>query len=222
MTPLIPDVFVEPTRRLTFSRFSYDGRYGASLVSLVLGGWLLLNANVAQLAIGLGGIATYGADQVAYFLIQYIFAIAVILFGLGIAPATSGRRVIAVVLALVLIVVWTVLYTARITGAAGPLPFATGFITAPSFIVPLVTATGWLIVRERPGVSYVFLLLTLLGGAAPFFLVLNAAPSIASQVVGFIVAGVVGIGIAWAARAVAGAIQHSHDRSPLVDEPPAA
>ena len=213
--------FVEPTRRLTFSpRFSYDGRYGASLVSLVLGGYLLLNSNISQLAIALGGISSFAPDQVAYFVVQYVFAIAVILFGFAIAPAASGRRVIAVVLALVLIIVWTVLYTARITGAGGPLPFASGFITAPSFIVPLVIAAGWLIVRERPGVTYLFLLLTLLGGAIPFFFVLNAVPAIAAQFVSFVVALVVGVGIAWLARAVAGAIQTRHDRSLLVDEAP--
>jgi hypothetical protein len=215
-------VFVEPTRRLVFSpRFSYDTRYGASVVSLVLGGYLLLNANIAQLAVALGGIANYPIEQVAYFVVQYLFAILVVLFGFAVAPATSGRRVIAVVVALVLIIVWTLLFTARLTGAGGPLPFASGFFTSPAFLVPLVIGLGWLIVRERPGVTYLFLLLSLIGGAVPFLFVLNAAPAIASQFVSWLVAGIVGVGIAWLARAVAGAIQHSHDRSPLVDPPPA-
>ncbi|HEV7741285.1 MAG TPA: hypothetical protein VGO65_02605 [Pseudolysinimonas sp.] len=214
--------FLEPTRRLPFSpRLSYDGRYGASLVSLVLGGYLLLNSNITQLAIALGGSTAFAPDQVAYFSIQFIFAIAVIVFGFAIAPAALGRRVMAVVLALVLIILWTLLYTARITGTGGPLPFASGFVSAPAFIVTLVLATGWLIVRERPWVTYLLLLLTLLAGAIPFSLVLNGASAVPTQLAGFLVAAVVGAGIAWLARAVAGAIQQSHDRDPLVDEPPA-
>jgi hypothetical protein len=171
--------FVEPTRRLTYSpRFTYDGRYGASLVAVLLGGYLILSANLSPLALALGGVSSIPPEQTAYLFLQYAFAVAVLLFGLAVAPGTTGRRVIAAVVALVLLVLWTILFSARLTGAAGPLPFATGFFTAPSLIVPLAGATGWLIVRERPAISYLALLLAFLGGLIPFLLVLNAAPAI--------------------------------------------
>ena len=123
--PYAPVTWVEPTRRLSFSpRFTYDGRYGAALVSVVLGGYLLLTANISQLVLALGGVGAYPAEQVVLFLTQYLIAVAVLVFGLAIAPATSGRRVIAIVVVLVLLVVWTMIVAARVTGAAGPLPFA--------------------------------------------------------------------------------------------------
>ncbi|MEO8261933.1 MAG: hypothetical protein ABI566_05120 [Pseudolysinimonas sp.] len=215
--------WVEPTRRLTFSpRFTYEGRYGAAITALVLGGYLLLNANVSQLAIALGGVSSFAPEQTAYFLLQFVFAVAVILFGLAVAPATSGRRVIAVVLVLVLVLVWLVLVVARLTGAGGPMPFVSGFVTPSSFIVPLVTALGWLIVRERPAVSYLFLLLAILGGVVPFALAFNGAPALLSQLVLIPLAGALGVAIAWLARAVAGAIQRSHLSDGYVDPPVAA
>jgi len=218
-----PVAWVEPTRRLQFSpRFTYDGRYGAALVSVVLGGYLLLTANVSQLVLAIGGVGAYPAEQFVLFLTQYLIAVAVLLFGLAVAPATSGRRVIAIVVVLMLLVVWTMIVAARVTGATGPLPFATGFVVATSFIVPLVTATGWLIVRERPAISYLLLLLTLIGGALPFFLTLNAVPSTVSYLVALPLTVVLGAGIAWLARAIAVATQRMHLHDGLVDPPVAA
>jgi len=221
--PYAPVSWVEPTRRLPFSpRFTYDGRYGAALVSVVLGGYLLLTSNVSQIVLAASGVGAYPADQVVLFLTQYLIAIAVLVFGLAVAPATSGRRVIAIVMVLVLLVVWTMLVGARVTGAAGPLPFASGFVVATSFIVPLVTATGWLIVRERPGISYLLLLLTLIGGALPFFLALNSIGSTISYLVAIPLTVVLGAGIAWLARAIAAGTQRMHVHDGLVDPPVAS
>ncbi len=218
--PYAPVPWVEPTRRLAFSpRFTYDGRYGAALVAVVLGGYLLLTANVSQLGLALGGVGAYPADQVVLFLTQYLIAVAVLVFGLAIAPATSGRRVIAVVVVLVLLVVWTMIVAARVTGAAGPLPFASAFVVPASFIVPLVTATGWLIVRERPAISYLLLPLTAIGGALPVFFTLNAMPSTFSYQVALPLAAVLGAGIAWLARGIAAGTQRMHSHDNLVDPP---
>lgn len=221
--PVVPTGWVEPTRRLPFSpRVAYTGRYGTSVTALVLGSYLLLTTNVSQLAIGLGGISSFTPDQMAFFVIQFLTAVAVIVFALAAAPATTGRRVIAIVVVLVLVLIWLILVTARITGNAGPLPFTMGFVTPQSFIVPLVTVLGWFIVRERPAVSYLFLLLSILGGVIPFALVYNGVPALVGQLFVVPLAGVLGVGMAWLGRAVAGAIQRSHLADPYVDQPPAA
>ncbi|MGN6501349.1 MAG: hypothetical protein ACTHKX_00395 [Pseudolysinimonas sp.] len=218
----LPDaapVFVEPTRRYAYSpRITYEGRYGASLVAMVLGGYLLVVSNVSQLAIGLAGLASYPAQQTALFLMQYRFAIAVVVFGLAVAPGALGRRVIAIVVVLVLILIWTLIFMARLTGSV-PLPYASGVITAPAFIVALALPAGWLIVRERPGVSYLFLLASILAGLVPFLFVLAAAPVGVTQWTMAPLALIVGVGIAWAARAVAALVQSRHARSGLVDPP---
>lgn len=221
--PAAPVAWVEPTRRLAFSpRFSYDGRYGATLVSVVLGGYLLLTTNVSPLALAVVGVGAYPDQQVILLFTQYLFAVAVLVFGLAIAPATSGRRVIAIVVVLIVLVLWTMLVGARVAGAAGPLPFASGFVVATSFIVPLVTATGWLIVRERPALSYLLLLLTPIGGAVPFFFALNSMPSTVSYLVAMPMAAALGGGIAWVARAIAAGTQRMHLHDGLVDPPVAS
>jgi hypothetical protein len=213
--------WTEPTRRLTFSpRFTYEGHYGASVVALLLGGYLFLNTNLSQLAIGLAGVASYPAEQVAVFLLQFVFAIVVILFGLAVAPATPARRGAAVVAALVLIILWTLLFSARITGAASALPTATGFIASPSFIVPLAVVLGWLIVRERPGITYLVLLLSILGGAIPFAVVMNSAPVIVPQLLSNPLTLVLGVGMAWIARAIHAAYGSRRAADPYVDAPP--
>jgi len=215
--------FVEPTRRYPYDpRVTYEGRYGASLVSLLLGGYLLLNTNISQLALGLTGLASYQAEQTAFFLSQYLFAVVVVMFGFAVAPGATGRRVIAAVVVLVLILLWTVLLTARITGMGGPLPYAIGFVVSTAFIVSFALPLGWLIVRERPGVSYVFLVLSILGGVIPFVASLAGIPSILAVVLNNPLALVLGVGIAWLARLVAGALQRAHANSPYVDPAPPA
>jgi hypothetical protein len=214
--------WTEPTRRLTFSpRFTYEGHYGASLVALLLGGYLLLNTNLSQLALGLSGRAAFPPEQVVVFLLQYLFAVGVVLLALALAPASPGRRVGAVVVTLILILLWTILFSARITGTAGPLPTATGFIAAPSFIVPLAAVTGWLIVRERPGLSYLVLLLSIIGGAVPFALVLNSMPSVVTQLLLGPLTLVLGVGMAWIARAIAAAYGSRFASDEYIDAPPA-
>jgi hypothetical protein len=211
--------FVEPTRRYPYSPvITYEGRYAASLVALVLGGYLLLSSNLAPLALGLSRVSSFPLEQTVLLLLQYLFAIAVVVFGLAVAPGAVGRRVIAAVVVLVLVLVWTLLFSARLSGSV-PLPFATGFITAPAFLVSLALPAGWLIVRERPGVSYALLLVSLVGGLVPFLLTLGAAPSAFIQWVGNPLTLVLGVGTAWGARAIAAMVQHTHDRSPLVDPP---
>jgi hypothetical protein len=214
--------WTEPTRRLPFSpRFSYDARYGASLVAVLLGGYLLLFANVSQVTLGLSGRG-FPLEQTVYLLIQYLFAVLVVVVGLLIAPGTQGRRVFAVVAVLIVLVVWTLLVSARMTGAASPLPaFVTGFVVSPVFIVPLVTTLGWLIVRERPAVSYLLLVATLFGGTISFAATLNAVPAIVTMLIAPPIAGAIGIGIAWGARGIAATIQRMHLSDGLIDQPPA-
>lgn len=215
--------FVEPTRRYPYDpRITYEGRYGASLVAVLLGGYLLLNVNISQLALGLAGLTGLPPEQTAIFFLQYAFAIIVVLFGLAVAPGAVGRRVIAAVVVLVLIVIWSIFVGTRLTGASGPLPFFTGFFTSPSFIVALTLPLGWLIVRERPGLSYLLLILSFLGGLIPFLAILNAAPSAAMQLLMAPLTLIVGAGIAWLARAIAGGIQSMQANSQYVPPAPAS
>jgi hypothetical protein len=196
-------MFTEPTRRLTFAPpFTYDARYGASLVAILLGSYLLLGANVSQVALALSGLGGLPANVIAVLVSQLVFAVLVLVAGFLIHPATSARRLTAAVIVLAGLVVWIVLTSGRITGSI-PMPPLSIVILAPSFAVTVLATAGWLIVRERPAPTYLLLILILVGGVIPYALVMAAVDSGTSLLAVTPIAAVLGIGVAWLARAIA-------------------
>lgn len=196
-------MFTEPTRRLTFAPpFTYDARYGASLVAVLLGSYLLLNANVSQVALALSGLGGLPANVTALLVAQLVFAVIVLVVGFLIHPSTPIRRLAAGAIVLIGLVLWIVLSGARITGAVS-LPPLSIVVLAPSFAVTALATAGWLIVRERPAVSYLLLIAILIGGVIPYAMVMAAVDSGTSLLAVTPIAAVLGIGVAWVARAIA-------------------
>jgi hypothetical protein len=212
-------MFTEPTRRLSFAApFTYDARYGASLVAVLLGSYLLLNANVSQVAVALAGLASMPPTVTALLMLQFVFAGLVLVAGVLIHPATPTRRLIAAAVIVIGLVLWFVLSSARITGALRLPPLSLA-VLAPSFAVTVIATAVWLIVRERPGVSYLLLILVLAGGFIPYALVMANVDSGTSQLAVTPIAAILGIGIAWLARAIAGGFSRGVTTVPV---PPAA
>ena len=144
-------MFIEPTRRLTFAPpFTYDARYGASLVAVLLGSYLLLNTSVSQIAVALAGLGAMPQTVTALLVTQLVFAGLVLLAGILIHPATPARRLAAGAVVLVGLILWVVLSGVRVTGAVR-LPPLSIVILAPSFVITLLAVAAWLIVRERHG-----------------------------------------------------------------------
>jgi hypothetical protein len=196
-------MFTEPTRRLSFTPpFTYDARYGASLVAVLLGSYLLLNANVSQVALALSGLGGLPANVTALLVTQLVFAGMVLVAGFLIHPATGARRVAAAAIVLVGLILWIVLTSARITGAA-QLPALSIVVIAPSFAVTVLATAGWLIVRERPAATYLLLIVILAGGFIPYAMVMASVDSGTSLLAVTPLAAVLGIGVAWLARAIA-------------------
>jgi len=196
--------WTEPTRRLVFrSPFSYDGRYGASLVGLLLGGYLLMQASIEQLALALSGGTAWPLEYVAVMLLQLAFAVIVVVASLLIAPATPTRRAVAAVVAVAVIVAWMLLAGGRLSGDLSGLPFWTYGFTTVSFAGMLAPTLGWLIVRERPARTYALLLLTLIAGAVPFWAIDAGVPGVLVQTLLPGIALGTGVGIAWLARVLA-------------------
>jgi hypothetical protein len=188
-------MWTEPTRRLTFTPpFSYDARYGASLVAVLLGSYLLLTANVSQVVLALTGLGGIPPTVLALLLAQLVFAGIVLLAGVLIHPATPTRRLVAVAIVLVGLILWIVLSGARLTGSV-PMPPLSIVILAPSFAVTALATAAWLIVRERPAASYLLLILTLAGGVIPYAMVMAAVDSGTSLLAITPLAAVLGIGV---------------------------
>lgn len=214
-------MFTEPTRRLTFTPpFSYDGRYGASLVAFLLGSYLLLNANVSQVGTALSGLGGLPPTVIAVLVLQLLFAALVLIAGIVIHPTTPTRRLVAAAVVVIGLVLWFIVTTARLTGDLR-LPPLSIVLVAPSFAVTVIATAAWLIVRERPGVTYLLLILTIVGGLIPFALVMANVDSGTSQMVIIPIAAIIGIGIAWLARAIAAGLSRGAAIS-TAPVPPAA
>jgi hypothetical protein len=212
-------MFIEPTRRLTFAPpFTYDARYGASLVAVLLGTYLLLNSNVSQIAVALSGLAAMPQTVTALLVSQLVFAALVLLAGILIHPATPARRLAAGAVVLVGLILWVVISGARVTGTVR-LPPLSMVIFAPSFAITLLAVAAWLIVRERHGASYLLLILTLAGGFIPYALVMSGVDSGTNGLAVTPIAAVLGVGIAWLARAITAGLSHGVATAPV---PPAA
>lgn len=210
-------MWIEPTRRLSFTPpFTYDARYGASLVAVLLGAYLLLNANVSQVALALSGLGAMPGNVTALLVSQLVFAIVVLVAGFLIHPTTGVRRVAAAAIVGVGLIVWIVLLAVRITGAVRLPPLST-VVIAPSFAVTLLATAAWLIVRERPAGTYLLLVVILAGGFIPYALVMASVDSGTSLLAVTPIAAVLGIGIAWLARAIAAGLSRG-----AVPAPPAA
>ena len=207
-------MWTEPTRRLAFEPpFTYDARYGASLVAVLLGSYLLLNANVSQVALALSGLGGIPGNIAGLLLAQLVFAALVLLAGFLIHPTTPGRRLAAAAVVLIGLIMWIVLSAARVTGSI-PLPPLSIVVLAPSFAITLLATAGWLIVRERPGVTYLLLLLIIVGGVIPYVLLMAATDSGTTLLAVTPVAAVLGIGVAWVARAIAAGLSRGTDPVP--------
>jgi hypothetical protein len=212
-SPLDPPVaagWQEPARRHPFGRrFDYSGRYAASLVILLFGVYLQITTNFAQLVQSAAFGAGYSEDITVLFVTQFIFTIACFVIAFLIAPTTIGRRALAAGVALVILVVWAILFAGRLTG---DIPMSGGnvvgiLLTAPAGAGLLAALLGWLIVRERPALSYVVLILVPVVGLVGYGLLLNAMTSGITIMVTTVLTTVIGVGAAWAARGLATLVQ---------------
>lgn len=212
-------MFTEPTRRLNFAApFTYDARYGASLVAVLMGSYLLLNANVSQVGMALTGLGGMPPTVVVLLVVQLVFAVLVLIAGLLVHPTTPTRRLVATAVVLVGVVLWFVVSTGRLTGDVRLPPLSLVFVT-PAFAVTVLATAAWLIVRERPGVTYLLLILTVVGGLIPYALVMANVDSGTNQLAVTPIAAILGIGIAWLARAIAAGLSRGVATAPV---PPGA
>ena len=164
--PPAPVTWTEPTRRLTFSpRFTYEGRYGASLVALRARRLPAAQHQPCPARDRARPACRRSRPSRSRSSSSSTCSRWPSSSSVSPSPPPPGRRVIAVVVVLVLIVVWAIC-TRRASRArrvrCRSLP-ASSLRRRSS--CRLSTVLGWLIVRERPGSQLPALLMSLLGGA---------------------------------------------------------
>jgi len=188
-----------------------SARYGASLVTLLFAVYLQINNNFAQFVQSVSLHSGMGADITALLGFQFFFVVSCFVAAFLMAPTTLPRRLIAAGAAVVLLVIWAVFFAGRITGSitlpGGP--FLSTVFVSSAYVGALVAVLGWLIVRERPGLSYLVVLLMPLIGVVSWFLLRAAAPAGVTLIVTTLVTAIIGVGAAWAARGLASLVQRT-------------
>jgi len=176
-------------------RWNASSRYGASLVAIVLGGYLAMRAGLNVMWL------QSDADVIGALLLQFFVGGAVLVAGALIAPASLARRVLASAVVVAGLTVHAV-GSASVTNATPPfLLYGSMSVTIGAF----TAAAVWLIVRGRSLPTFVLLLgfatvpllterLTHTGWSGVTRDDLLTAASAA-----------IGVGVAWAAAAVDGA-----------------
>ncbi|MGN6326765.1 hypothetical protein [Pseudolysinimonas sp.] len=175
-----------------------------SLIAVLLGAYLLINGSWSNFA---SALLTHDGLLGFLFVTQLLFGLVVLLFGVLVAPVDGTRRAIAAIVVVVLVAIWAVLQPAYVLGAARiPIrsAFNIGFLFGAPFPVTLAAAASWLIIRRRPGVSYLLLIATVIIPIALNAVLLAAAPSVVSVIVTTVLTTIVGVGIAWGGPAIAG------------------
>ncbi|WP_240555547.1 hypothetical protein [Plantibacter flavus] len=173
-------------------RWNASSRYGASLVAVVLGGYLAMRAGLNVMWL------QSDADVIGTLLLQFFVGGAVLVAGALIAPATLARRVFASAVVVAGLAVHAV-GSASATSATPPfLLYGSMSITIGAF----TAAAVWLIVRGRSLPTFVLLI----GFAAVPVLTERLTHTGWSGIIREdLLTGVsaaIGIGVAWAAAAV--------------------
>ncbi|HXH36954.1 MAG TPA: hypothetical protein VNJ54_21440 [Plantibacter sp.] len=176
--------------------WSASGRYGASLIAVLLGGYLLMRT---QLPIAMLQPAE-ATEIILSLVLQFVTAAAVLLAGALLAPATLARRLTAIIV-IVAALGAHIIGSATVNIATPTLLVYTALpITTGAFIATAV----WLIVRGR---SWPTLSLLVAFAAVPFLierLSYTGWTGIVRDEVVLATTAVIGIGLAWGAAAVDG------------------
>lgn len=170
----------------------------ASAIAVFLGGYLVILALSGELGLSVSGVAGNAPEVLALQLAQTIFAVAVVVAGLLLAPARVESRLMASAVVIVLAVVTIASQAARFSSGFGGIPgsmtLANGF-----FMGVLACGAAWLVVRSARAGWLVLLLVAVLIPMPYLFQVANV-PAAFYQLAAFAMSGLIGAGIIIAGR----------------------
>lgn len=120
----------------------------AAAIAVYLGGYLLTPSLSGQLGFLVTGLSGQ-SDLVVSFVLQAIFAAAVVVGGFLLVPAPIGLRLIAIAVVVVAIVVTIASQAARISGPMGAATVPMSLTVSNGyFMAALAVGGGWLLVRQ--------------------------------------------------------------------------
>jgi hypothetical protein len=169
------------------------------MVGVMFAAWLNISTDFSAFIQAANYAGALGTDVPAVDFVHYVVMLGLYVVSFVIVPTTGARRLGAVTLASVLLLLWATVGIERgIGNIVEPIAFWT-FIVNQGMITLVVALGGWLIVRGRHPLAFVVLLLVLIPPVVSRILVDVSATSGAYALVTEAMVVVLGIGGAWLA-----------------------
>lgn len=189
---------------MTTARVSLDAgtRYGIALVGVLFAGYLNIATGFTTFlqAVDFGG--TLGSDNSIVNAVQFLTILGIYVAAFAIAPASGGRRLAAITLACVVLLLWATFGIERSVGNIGEPVQLWLFVLNQGFITLVVALGGWLLVRQRHPLAFVVLPIAIV---PPIVAAVLRDASVTSGAYVLIIEAIVvlgGIGGAWAGWAI--------------------
>ena len=183
-------------------RFDRNARYGAALVGVMFAAFLNIATDFSAFLQAANYAGALGTDVPAVDFVEFLLILGLYVTSFAIMPTTGARRLGAVTLACVVLLLWATVGIERGIGNIDhPVAFWT-FVVNQGLITLIVALGGWLLVRGRHPLAFLVLLVAIVPPIVSRILVNVAATSGAYTLVTEAMVVVFGIGGAWLAAAI--------------------
>lgn len=194
-------------------RFDRNARYGASMVGVLFAAYLNIITNFDAFIQAENYAGVLGTDVPAVDVFEFLVCLGLYVVSFSIFPTSGARRLGAVTLACVTLLLWATVGIERGVGNIGEPVGLWQFLTDQGMITLLVSLGGWLIVRERTPGAFVVLLLILIPPGASKLLIESSVTSGAYALVTIGLVVILGLGGAWLAAALDKRIRSTRSRA---------
>ena len=183
-------------------RFDRNARYGAALVGVLFAGFLNIATDFSAFIQAANYAGALGTDVPAVDFVEFLLILGLYVTSFLLMPSTGARKLGAVTLACVVLLLWATVGIERGIGNIDqPVAFWT-FVVNQGLITLVVALGGWLLVRGRHPLAFLVLLLAVIPPIVSRILVDVSATSGAYTLVTEAMVVVFGIGGAWLAALI--------------------
>lgn len=183
-------------------RFDRNARYGAAMVGVMFAAYLNIATDFSAFIEAANYAGELGTDVPIVDFLQFLVILGLYITSFVLMPTTGARRLGAVTLACVVLLLWATIGIERGIGNINePVAFWT-FVVNQGLITLLVALGGWLLVRGRHPLAFIVLLIVVIPPIVSRILVDVSATSGSYTLVTEAMVIVFGIGGAWLAALI--------------------
>lgn len=179
--------------------FDENARYGAALVGVLFASYLSVASDYSAFVQAANYAGVLGTGVPAVDIFEFLLSLGLFVVSFSIFPTSGARRLTAVTLACVVLLIWATVGIERGVGNIVEPVDLWLFVLDQGMVTLLVALAGWLIVRGRGAASYVVLLVIVVPPIVSRALIDSSVTSGSFTLAKIAAVVVLGIGGAWLA-----------------------